>query len=141
MKLKHSGTSFDTIYCKQDGCIRIFNDIYTFKKHLNLKYSIVNKPSPIEDVYEVDMYENSLLEIDKKKDTFEKIDNTLSLTTTINLCRPDIDEFKTALTKSASAFVGKLCCNPNISKAAIQDIVQNTRELFNSDFLNILKQL
>lgn len=35
----------------------------------------------------------------------------------------------------------KLYCNPNISKAAIQDIIQNTKELFNSDFLDILKQI
>lgn len=63
MKLKHFDTFHNTVFCKQAGCTRIFTDIYTFKKHLNAKHSVI-KLSPkkvnVHDTFEVDVNDNTV---------------------------------------------------------------------------------
>lgn len=135
MKLKHAGTFFDTVYCKQENCIRSFSDIYTFKKHLNIKHSTVMKSLvKIDSLGNDENSEKNLTAIDKPCKPSSSI-------TAADSYRPSVAEFKSTLTKSASAFIAKLYCNPHISKTAIQDIILNVKEFFLSDFLNILKEI
>lgn len=141
MKLKHAGSFFDTVYCKQDGCIRIFSDIYSFKKHLNTKHCNITKPLVINSVetfenMEVDMtYDSNMI----NNSTSQKLDEC-SLSIAVQPSISSVEQFQNILTTRTSQFIGKLYCNANISKVAIQDIIINTKELFNSDFQDILKE-
>lgn len=54
---------------------------------------------------------------------------------------PTIEEFKTALIESSSAFVAKLNRQPNMTKSITKEVIHYTTDLFNSNFIDILKRV
>lgn len=135
--MKHSLMSYNQWHCNQSKCIRIFSDVYSFKKHLITKHPLAIVPEPV-----VHSYENIETNMNEDvSDTFHNVNSELPQQPLDEpeLSIPNFNEFKTALIESSSAFVANLNRHPNITKSITQDVIDYTTELLNSGFMDISK--
>lgn len=153
MKLKHHSTFDDVVHCKQPECTRFFCDIYSFKKHLKNKHNILYGDATINDESlngqlgpDINKIVKSNLSINLSNsgssilhDVNESESSSLRSLEINSHHHLTVKEFRGSITESLSMFISKLYSNGNFTKSAIEEIIKMTTELFNSPFVDMLK--
>jgi hypothetical protein len=137
MKHAHNFTVSSQYICKQGNCLRNFQSLYSFKRHLNTQHRgdfaeppviVQIIPNPGDEIQHHDNvpFEPPVIE--------PNIENEVQL-------NPEIgpNEFSHLIQNSSSAYMAKLYDNSKITRSQIQSIVCDTSEFLASGFVNILK--
>lgn len=137
MKLKHSERFNDAVQCKQAQCLRTFGNTYSLKKHLKTKH----EQAPVVSSGQITQRSLELDSPDILEDLSENNETVLDTDcNTDQIETVSVNDVKAAVHDAATSFIAKLYSNPNISRAVIQVIIENTTELFGSCGVDLLKQ-
>lgn len=119
IKMKHF---FDRQFpCKQENCLRVFQNIYTFKRHLLLKHKDDEvKALSTKRVCEVN---DSIVTL--KDGSSSILNNNSSLEVPSNIQKED---FKNILLDNSILFVSKLYSNYSLPRNIVQNIINDLSE-------------
>lgn len=128
-KIKHKLHSGDRFGCREDGCLRNFCDLYSFKKHFKKIHHGVSEKCSKNVVHGV---ADNIESCEIGESTVPENSQRVKI--------PTINELKLLIKSEVLIFLGKLYNSSVLPRNHIQTIVENVSDLLRGDFVVILKQ-
>lgn len=129
---QHSYNTFDTFYCAEEGCLKLFNLKNSIRKHLQ-KHILDEKPHTLIPLTEL---RNNFL-----SDRIINIDNNYcnDFSFESQVTANKIIDFAEILNKPIANFIASLYANPIIPRNVIQIVIDGVGQIFSEGLVIFIK--